>query len=452
MVSIIIRAKNEQKWIDSCLEGIFRQRYRDFEVILVDNCSTDKTVERAKNFNVKVVTIEHFSPGRAINLGVNASSGDFFVSISAHCIPVNEFWLENLLRNFNDPEVAGVYGRQEPMAFTNDMDKRDLINIFGLDRKVQKRDVFFHNANSMIRRDVWEKFPLDEEVANIEDRVWAKQILEAGYKIIYEPEASVFHYHGINQGGNTERAKGVVRILEQIHPISKLSSINGLNIIAIIPVCGDMKVMNGQPLIKRAIASAKKSSYVNRVVVASDNKEHLDVASEMGAEGILRPKNLSLDYIELVKVYQYVLGKLAEKGESVDILVLIEEIYPFRPPWIIDRMVENLIYADYDSVIAACPEYSTIWRSEGDTLVNIDSGTMPTKFKEPVYKGLIGLGCVTHPNVILEGNRLGKKIGLIKIDDSFSHIAIHNEADFMLSEALEPKWEKISKDSTKNRV
>jgi len=48
--SIIIRTKNEEKWISICLNAIFKQDYKNFEVIIVDNCSTDKTVEKAKTF------------------------------------------------------------------------------------------------------------------------------------------------------------------------------------------------------------------------------------------------------------------------------------------------------------------------------------------------------------------------------------------------------------------
>ena len=71
-------------------------------------------------------------------------------------------------------EVAGVYGRQQPMSFSSDNDKRDLVTVFGLDKKTQKKDPFFHNANSMFRRDIWNEIPFDEEVTNIEDRVWGK--------------------------------------------------------------------------------------------------------------------------------------------------------------------------------------------------------------------------------------------------------------------------------------
>ena len=52
MVSIIVRTKNEERWITSCLTAVFKQHNKDFEVIIVDNESTDKTIEKALQFDI----------------------------------------------------------------------------------------------------------------------------------------------------------------------------------------------------------------------------------------------------------------------------------------------------------------------------------------------------------------------------------------------------------------
>ena len=89
LVSIIIRTKNEEKWISACLKSVFRQQYKNIEVIIVDNESTDRTVAKAQEFPIKLVTIKDFFPGKAINDGIRASSGEYIVCLSGHCIPVN---------------------------------------------------------------------------------------------------------------------------------------------------------------------------------------------------------------------------------------------------------------------------------------------------------------------------------------------------------------------------
>ena len=49
-ISIIIRTKNEEDWISHCLEMIYNQDFQDFEVILVDNNSSDHTIDIAKRY------------------------------------------------------------------------------------------------------------------------------------------------------------------------------------------------------------------------------------------------------------------------------------------------------------------------------------------------------------------------------------------------------------------
>ena len=48
--------------------------------------------------------------------------------------------------------IAGCYGKQEPLDISNPNDVRDLYYLFGKDRKVQSKDPFFHNANSIIKK------------------------------------------------------------------------------------------------------------------------------------------------------------------------------------------------------------------------------------------------------------------------------------------------------------
>lgn len=218
-ISIIVRAKNEERWLGSCLFAIKHQEMIDAEIILVDNESTDSTLEIAKSFNCKIVTIsdDDFNFSRALNRGISASNGDLIAIISAHCVPVNTQWLRSMVSHFSDGSIAAVYGRQEPLPDTPAGDKRDLWTTFGLDRKIQVKDYFFHNANSMIRRDLWEEVNFSEKIHGVEDRDWAKKMLNRGFRIVYEPYASVYHHHGIHHNGNPGRTVRVVNMIEAIH-------------------------------------------------------------------------------------------------------------------------------------------------------------------------------------------------------------------------------------------
>lgn len=448
MISIIIRCKNEERWIGSCLQAVFNQEYKNFEVILVDNKSTDKTIDKARNYPVKVISIDEYLPGKAINIGIKASKGQYIACLSGHCIPVNDKWLSNLLRNFDSDEIAGVYGRQEPMSFSSDFDKRDLLTIFGLDRRIQIKDSFFHNANSMIRRDVWERTSFDESVTNIEDRLWANRVLEQGYKIIYEPEASVYHYHGIHQDLNPERCFNVVRILEALENEKDESRNNflelkDLNVVALIPVRGDMKTLylHGHPLLDYTIQKAKESKYIKRIIVSTDDPEMAEIARRAGAETpFLREPSLTPEYVDIEKVLQFSVHKMEKLGILADIIVSLEITFPFRRKDFIDNLVLQLVKEGMDSVISAKPEFESCWIKEKEVIRRIDEGFIPRKFKQPVYVGIKGLGCATHPVFLREGKLLGNKVGIMEITDPYSFVEVRDANGLKFAEILMAHW------------
>ena len=445
MISIIIRTKNEERWITPCLMGVFKQDYKDFEVILVDNVSTDKTIEKALQFNItKVITCEDFRPGLALNMGIRESKGEYIVCLSGHCIPVNEEWLSNLIKNFSDEEVAGVYGRQEPLAFTSDSDKRDLSIIFGLDRRTQKKDSFFHNANSMLRRKLWEENPFDETLANIEDRVWAEKILHEGYKIVYDPMASVYHYHGIYHHENEERCSNIVRILETLKPETRNNihiDIEKLNIIAVIPVKGKNDFLADKPLIGYTIEQALQSKYINKVLVSTDNPELAKLSEEFGASApFLRDESLSEDFVDIEKVLQYSMERMEDLKIFPDIIVYLEITFPFRPKQLIDEMIIQLVNNGFDSVLAVKKESRSIWSEKNGRIERVDKGDIPRKYKEPCFIGIKGLCCVTHPEFVREGSLLGSRIGVYEVNNPYSSIEVRGEEEVKMAERLIDSW------------
>ena len=454
LVSIIVRTKNEERWIGSCLKAVFRQDYKNFEVILVDNQSTDLTVSKAQEFPVKLVEIENFRPGNAINEGIRASKGETLVILSGHCVPVNESWLGNLIRDLEDPDVGGVYGRQEPLSFSSPLDKRDLIITFGLDKKVQLKDSFFHNANSALRREVWERIPFDEEATNIEDRIWGAAAIKAGLKIVYEPEASVYHQHGIHHDRNPDRADSVVRILEELEgsaPHLAENKLEDSNVVAFIPVKGPPKTVNGTTLLQHTVKHARESKYIKEVIVATDNQETAEAAEKLGAAvPLLRPESLSDDYVNISDVLRFMLEHIEADSGVRDLVVILEETHPFRPPGMIDGMIVELLSEGLDTLVAAKEEKRRLWISDSDgTLEDVgDPAFMPRQFKtRQAHIGLFGLGCVTHPHFIREGSILGHKTGLFVVNEPFSMIEIVTQKQFEDYASLLDSWLAIASEN-----
>ena len=438
LVSIIIRTKNEERWISSCIKSINSQSYKNFEIIIVDNLSRDKTVSKAKKLGVKkIVKIKKYLPGKSLNLGIENSKGDYIVCLSAHCIPKSKSWLKSLVSALQDnPNVAGAYGRQQPMKFSSDADKRDLFLVFGLDKRIQVKDSFFHNANSILRKSLWKKNKFDEKITNIEDRIWAKKIISKGWKILYEPEASVYHYHGIHQDGNPERLKNVVNIIQKQDINFTEGSIDPkrLNIIAIIPVKGKTNFIKKKPLLALTIKSAKQSKYIKEIFVSTDNKETKKIAINHDVKcPFLRPKRLSSPKISLENVQKYSLEMIEKNYKYPDLIVHLEETFPFRDKDMIDKMIEILLNSGYDSLLAAKEESGWIWKeSSAGSFDRIDEGDIPRKFKKKSLVGLHGLCCITYPEYIRQGKLLGPKTGLYKAGSQLSAIEIREKSSFNL--------------------
>jgi glycosyltransferase involved in cell wall biosynthesis len=450
-ISVIIRTHNEEKWIGKCIRGLLAQTISDFEVIIVDNLSTDKTVQKAKNeySDLTVIQIDDYLPGLALNKGIRASSGTFFVCLSAHCIPVNEYWLENLRTNFDDYEdVAGVYGRQVPIKSSDPIDKRDLLRTFGPEKRIQTQDTFFHNANSMVRRDIWEKFPFDEEVTNIEDQIWANKALNNGYKLVYEPEAAVHHHHGINQGNDRERTRSVVQTMKNnvildeddiaadldANPFDMMES----DIVSFIPIRqqSDTGVDTNEALIRETVDAINRSEYIDDIFISTDADHVAANADEWGAtNAIKRPPELSAHDVEVMDVYTFTLKQLEENGRYPDLVVTVDITHPFRPTGFLDEIIQYLIENGHDTVVPVYPEYRSSWIEEDGRLQQLNEAGVRSD-RTPVQIGLFSLGTVMYPHVIRQQNRLSGDIGVYQVENPLATIEIREREDLKY-------WEKL---------
>jgi rhamnosyltransferase len=418
-VSIIIRTKNEGRWIKQCLSAVFSQSYKNFEVILVDNNSTDATVKKASVFDIKLVNIENYKPGLAINKGIENSTGDIFVILSGHCIPTNKFWLENLINNLKDHNVAGVYGRQEPLSFSADSDKRDLSIVFGLDKKVQIKDTFFHNANSALTRNIWDQFPFDSEINHIEDRLWGKDVIGAGLKIVYEPEASVYHYHGIHQNNHPERLKNVVKILEQ-HDVVPNNQIEDESQTAIfIPINQQLDFINNHSALHYIAETIKSSQYLNieNAVIIANIPKVIEEANQCGFTHIYhRPNHLSDPFVTVDDVIMHTLMEYDFRDSYPDTVVYMSPRIPYRSNEITDGMYSDFIEGNYDVLFPAYNEKRTVWLKNENEIKKFET-TMPTKLKKGIDVVIAGLCTIARSEYYLN-NKEHLKTGLYEVKDS----------------------------------
>lgn len=384
MISIIIRTFNEEKWIAMCLKAIASQEIDlPIEIILVDNESFDNTIKRAEqvskdhSLNIKCLAYKPgnngYKPGESLNFGWKNSQGEYLVFLSAHCIPANKDWLSLIVKPVVNNISLVTYGRQVPAPFSSYADKRDLINQFPIESRLQKKDFFFHNANSCIKRSLLEKFEFDEEVSNVEDRVWSKKIISEGNSIFYQADSIVFHYHGLNQDNNPHRLKGVINTLEQ-KVLDKISYDNNFNADIAVIINTSKKDIDSKH-VKKVIYSAIKSIVKSKLVkdiywfVPNIKKfEYLDFKIPQSCQ--LIEKDDKDDKINIFELTQKQVANIERKKNFYDFFVFIETCYLDRPNSIIDEIIKTTIANGYDKCVAGVLDKRPLFLSAQEGMKN----------------------------------------------------------------------------------
>jgi len=200
VISIIIRFHNEALYLPTVFKAL-RQQVIDasIELIAVNNKSTDDSRAIAEYFSDIVLDIDHYEPGKALNMAIGKSSGSVIVVLSAHTLPGNNHWLRKLisplLKPMHDRTLIATYGAQIYPFYSQFLDKRDLdIFNFSSNRK-EYSDSDFWNANSAFKRKIWELNKFSEKVYELEDHFWTKEILSKGEGyVFFNQDAYVYHY------------------------------------------------------------------------------------------------------------------------------------------------------------------------------------------------------------------------------------------------------------------
>ena len=202
LVSILMRARNDEVLIARALKAIFSQKTAlKFEVVVCDDASTDRTREVAAGFPVRFFERPEgpYKPGRTLNPLVRDARGDIVIFNNSDAVPLDEHWLDELVK----PLLAGsrrvfAFANQLPRQDAQALVRKDNDRAFG-DGKVQATWRFFFSlASSATWRQNLLDVPFDEDIQYSEDVEWAwrnSHLEKDPVKVVYCPEARVEHSH-----------------------------------------------------------------------------------------------------------------------------------------------------------------------------------------------------------------------------------------------------------------
>jgi glycosyltransferase involved in cell wall biosynthesis len=187
LVSIVIPARNEKKSIAACLESVFKDRYFNKEVIVVDDASTDHTSNILKRFPVTVIrNTKPMGPSSARNIGVAKAKGETIIFIDAHCIITDSHWIQRFMRYLQDPQVGVVAG-----YFTQQPTRRGLTLTLGQPRPEQR---LIKSGNAAFKKTVFEQVDgFDPKTEWAGDAVLTYKIQKTKWKILHTKDITVNH-------------------------------------------------------------------------------------------------------------------------------------------------------------------------------------------------------------------------------------------------------------------
>ena len=199
-ISILISSYNKEKFIEECIASALNQNYKNLEVIVIDNNSTDDSMDVVQNFNnrTKIITknIDEYKPGKSINAGVQLCSNDYVLVMSGHTqiINLNFQKIKDQLETYK-----AIFGKQIPVfrgkkitpsyIWSNFSDKVEANKFSEIENRY-----FLHNAFCFYKKEGLLESPMPEEYSGKEDRFWAKEIIDKGYSYLYDPNQVAYHF------------------------------------------------------------------------------------------------------------------------------------------------------------------------------------------------------------------------------------------------------------------
>jgi glycosyltransferase involved in cell wall biosynthesis len=208
-VSIIVPCYNESKNIEKVLIALVNQSYpKDcYEIIVVDNNSTDGTYELAKTYHVKVLIEERPSSYLARNLGIRNAQYEWLAFIDGDCIP-DQRWIENLVRVAIGENCYFVAGQTKYIASNDSLANRLLASRHTIEKcrmNVEK----FHSVpggNMLIHHQLFVKYGMFDAVKSGGDIGFSQKVARYGDRILYEESAIVSHNSDFTNAAFLKRA------------------------------------------------------------------------------------------------------------------------------------------------------------------------------------------------------------------------------------------------------
>ncbi|NJN81476.1 MAG: glycosyltransferase family 2 protein [Caldilineaceae bacterium] len=200
-VSVVVLTRNRAPSLARTLAAVRAQSYLDFEIVVVDNGSTDQTADVARAYRARRIEVDpRFGIGHCRGVGVNAAQGELIAFCDDDCVPSRDWLAALVARMTEDARIALVGGKVINIGFTGyrrfkgrtKLARNGGLNYAHSDEETE----FYGNMNVAMRRQtILEIGGYDPFLTVLEEIDLATRVRRSGYRVEYEPLAVLEHHN-----------------------------------------------------------------------------------------------------------------------------------------------------------------------------------------------------------------------------------------------------------------
>lgn len=452
-ITVYMPAYNYGQYIEKAIESIFSQTITDWELIVIDDGSTDNTIDVLSKYkdHPKVRIIEQENKGLNVtnNIALRLSNGKYIMRLDA-----DDYLDENallILSNSLDtkPNIGLVYPDYYEVNAQGEILHQVRRKKIG--EEVEVLDLPAHGACTMFRRKVLVQLGGYAEIFSCQDgyELWVRFIQKHNP---YNINIPLFYY----RQHSTSLTKNQKKILEtRRHIKRRFASQNGkdIKVLGVIPATRNSVYSQndpftdiaGKPLIWHTLDQMKTVGSLDRIIVSSEDNEVLDFARQFkDIDTIERSEELCRSTMKMKDLLRDLLDRLEEESNyKPDAVCILYINTPLRRGYHIDKAVDTMKIFDVDSVISVQEELRHCYHH---TRYGLESINMPENGMRIERKSIYTENSaiyLTKSDVIRGGNFLGRKIGHIAMLPEES-IKINSEYDLWMVRKIISGWENNS--------
>lgn len=447
LVTVYVTSHNYGRFIERALNSVLGQTMTDYELIIIDDGSTDNSREVIQSFigHPRIIPVFQENKGLNVtnNIALRAARGKYIMRLDA------DDWLdENALAVLSgalerEPEVGLVFpdyylvneaGHVLEMVRRHDFDDVTLM------------DQPAHGACTMIRRQCLLDLGGYDESFRCQDGfdLWMRFIEQFTVKNVNLP---LFYYrqHGSSLTRNEKRILDTRnRILER----QARSRGQHLNVLAVVPVRGPsfdpgslaLETLGGKALIDWTLDHALAAGRVSAVVMSTPDQRVLDHVTERYAGRVLchrREPKLAMPNTHIeATLAEAADWHVAQTGQAIDTVAHLAVESPFRTGHHIDSAVNMLELFDTDAVISVRPETDQFHTHDGTGLHPLRQTSTLRLERDELYRATGGLKVMRLS--YLRDRPADRRLGHVVLDQVAAH-TIRSDIDWMVAGVLAQK-------------